>query len=161
MLTGITSWGIGCGDRAYPGLYANVYSELSWIRDHIRKDTKDFPRYELINMPTKPLTPPTRAPRPTRPRPTRPKPTRPKPTRPTQPGVYRPHRYQTYTDGQYRFKKILPHPPAHLGSCDNTPSSAAAFPWIAYLVFANAGECTGTIIGDKEVLTSTYPQLLK
>ncbi|CAI5443329.1 unnamed protein product [Caenorhabditis angaria] len=31
-LTGIVSWGIGCGRPGHPGVYANVHSALTWIQ---------------------------------------------------------------------------------------------------------------------------------
>ncbi|KAB7498855.1 Serine proteinase stubble, partial [Armadillidium nasatum] len=36
-LTGITSWGIGCGTKNIPGVYADVQSFSKWIEDIVRK----------------------------------------------------------------------------------------------------------------------------
>ena len=35
-ITGITSWGIGCGIAEYPGIYTNVVSYVDWIQDTLR-----------------------------------------------------------------------------------------------------------------------------
>ncbi|XP_030381084.1 trypsin I-P1 [Scaptodrosophila lebanonensis] len=33
-LAGIVSWGIGCGNPGFPGVYTNVSSYIEWIRSH-------------------------------------------------------------------------------------------------------------------------------
>lgn len=35
ILAGIVSWGNGCGDASYPGLYGRVSSFNSWIQNHV------------------------------------------------------------------------------------------------------------------------------
>ena len=136
-------------------MYANVYSEKSWITNHIKVNTRAFPKYENYekSQPSECNKPATTR-RTTTTRSTK------APTAQTIPyvnnGVYTPNQYKTYLDDRFRFKDILPHPPANLGSCDNAPTSGNAFPWIAYLVFSNMGECTGTIVGDREIITSKY-----
>ena len=35
VLAGVTSWGFGCGANGFPGIYARVTSQLSWIHEHI------------------------------------------------------------------------------------------------------------------------------
>ena len=39
ILFGITSFGCGCGDARYPGVYAKVSYVLGWIYDTISKDS--------------------------------------------------------------------------------------------------------------------------
>jgi len=37
ILVGITSWGIGCGRRGFPGVYTRVSAVADWIRGEIKK----------------------------------------------------------------------------------------------------------------------------
>lgn len=37
-VVGITSWGFGCGDRHFPGVYTRVSACLSWVRNHLYPD---------------------------------------------------------------------------------------------------------------------------
>merc|ERR1719253_2393926 len=48
-LVGITSWGYGCADPNYPGVYAKVQDQIVWIQ-------------ETIALLTSPIVPPTSAP---------------------------------------------------------------------------------------------------
>jgi len=35
IFIGIVSYGFGCGEMGYPGLYTNVYYFLDWIKENI------------------------------------------------------------------------------------------------------------------------------
>lgn len=42
-LVGIVSWGYGCGDRRFPGMYARVSAYYDWIRDRVPLPTATPP----------------------------------------------------------------------------------------------------------------------
>lgn len=46
-LEGATSWGVGCGDPGYPGVYAKIRHLLSWVHDTTNGDvTRKFTCFE-------------------------------------------------------------------------------------------------------------------
>ncbi|CAG0912174.1 unnamed protein product, partial [Cyprideis torosa] len=47
VLVGITAWGIGCGTKDVPGVYANVASALPWIESVIDEQTRQLYLPEL------------------------------------------------------------------------------------------------------------------
>ena len=42
VLTGVVSWGMGCGKTGYPGIYANVFKVRDWISQTIRNNEQEF-----------------------------------------------------------------------------------------------------------------------
>ena len=42
---GITAWGIGCGTKDVPGVYANVPLHYEWIKETIKKYAGHHPWY--------------------------------------------------------------------------------------------------------------------
>lgn len=39
-LVGIVSFGYGCGNAAYPGIYTRIFWHVSWIKNEIKKRTE-------------------------------------------------------------------------------------------------------------------------
>ena len=39
-VVGITSWGFGCANPDYPGVYTNVARYIHWIADKIHQNSK-------------------------------------------------------------------------------------------------------------------------
>jgi secreted trypsin-like serine protease len=62
ILVGVTSWGIGCATKIFPGVFARISNSYDWIAETICAESTDPPGY-LCNTP-EPTLEPTKKPTP-------------------------------------------------------------------------------------------------